>query len=502
MRLTQLLDRATLLLTLFAAVSTIYIYNYPFFHGCAFPSPPGHSHAPFRLLALGDPQLEGDTSLPGGTANISFLFQRSIECYTRLRNATYLSTKLVEAHNLTTTFLGHDIPWALATQRKRLDLWGNDYYLAHVYRSVKRWTRPTHITVLGDLLGSQWIGVPEFHSRADRFYSRVFRDAVKSPELGGAWNESVDWTKTLINVAGNHDIGYAGDFDTHRVIRFEERFAPMNWDIAFELSSSSSSLRIANHSGPDEDSPPRINIVVLNSMNLDAPAYNQTLQEESRVFLEQQFSVARNLRPKDAVVLLTHIPLHKQTGLCTDGPFFAFFPEEQSGGISEQNHLGDTTSLGILDGLYLDDSDEGQMKARAGIILNGHDHEGCAVIHRLPSAPAVVNGTNTSSLGDWTAAVHPGHADDLSPQAVREITVRSMMGSYGGNAGLVSGWFDEEMGRWRFEYRACGFGVQHIWWAVHILDIVAVLVLGFTVAVHALGRRTTVVKVGREKKEQ
>jgi hypothetical protein len=36
--------------------STYYIYNYPRIHGCSWPNP----EAPFRLLALADPQIEGD----------------------------------------------------------------------------------------------------------------------------------------------------------------------------------------------------------------------------------------------------------------------------------------------------------------------------------------------------------------------------------------------------------------------------------------------------------
>lgn len=36
--------------------STYYIYNYPRIHSCSWPNP----EAPFRLLALADPQIEGD----------------------------------------------------------------------------------------------------------------------------------------------------------------------------------------------------------------------------------------------------------------------------------------------------------------------------------------------------------------------------------------------------------------------------------------------------------
>src|SRR5436305_12403225 len=78
-----------LLLIPLSLVATVYLYFSPVFHLCTFPSPgissavsflstfEGHigdaaasnaQMAPFRLLALGDPQLEGDTSLPDSDA--------------------------------------------------------------------------------------------------------------------------------------------------------------------------------------------------------------------------------------------------------------------------------------------------------------------------------------------------------------------------------------------------------------------------------------------------
>jgi hypothetical protein len=48
--------QSLLLILLTTIPSTYYIYNYPRIHGCAWPDP----SAPFRLLALADPQIEGD----------------------------------------------------------------------------------------------------------------------------------------------------------------------------------------------------------------------------------------------------------------------------------------------------------------------------------------------------------------------------------------------------------------------------------------------------------
>jgi len=74
-------------------------------------------------------------------------------------------------------------------------------------------------------------------------------------------------------------------------------------------------------------------------------------------------------------------------------------------------------------------------------------------------------------------------SDDEDVPGVREVTVRSMMGEFGGHAALVSAWWDTDKGRWEIEVGGCDFGVQHIWWAVHIVDfIVALVVLATGVA--------------------
>ena len=81
-------------------------------------------------------------------------------------------------------FYFEDVPNELSSLRKRLDLWGNDFYLAHVYRTMDWWAEPTHVTVLGDLVGSQWISDAEFDRRGRRFWDRVFKGAERvSDEL-------------------------------------------------------------------------------------------------------------------------------------------------------------------------------------------------------------------------------------------------------------------------------------------------------------------------------
>ena len=456
-------------------IALTYVYVYPVLQQCSFPlgkraetichfdgSDPTAAApaelAPFRLLAFADPQLEGDTSLPD--PNAAWLPSLA-------RVGEVGVARAVEG------VVWRDVPGLLQGYRKKLDLWGNDLYLAHVYRMVDWWTQPTHTVVLGDLLGSQWIGDEEFSRRTGRFWSKVIDGAAKVPQdvtdVSGrieVLGQDDAWRKRLIAVAGNHDIGYAGDINEHRIERFESAFGSVNWEIRFRLANDT---QPASSSFPNllQTTPPTLHLIILNSMNLDTPAYNPELQQQSLDFLDAQLHPS-NHPSNSGTVILTHIPLHKKEGICVDAPYFSYFPEDQGGGISEQNHLSPEISARILDGLVHEGSGGG-----TAVVLNGHDHEGCDTLHYR-------DGTTDSEgegEGGWDAShfnsVKSRSTDDVSA-GLREITVRSMMGSYGGNAGLLSAWFDNEAGRWRFEYETCMFGVQHFWWAAHVLALVEV----------------------------
>nr|POE68863.1 protein ted1 [Quercus suber] len=446
-----------------ALIGILYLYFYPVLQNCQFPpakpaeaachidgsastSGAAAELAPFRLLALGDPQLEGDTSIP------------------RARDDRTFSERIwTEGFGFA---VKEDLGRALQGYRKRLDLWGNDLYLAHIYRSVKWWTQPSHTVVLGDLLGSQWIGDEEFARRSDRFWNRVFRHAEKVPsavtDVSGQY-EALEgdgrWEKRIIAVAGNHDIGYAGDIDGSRIERFEEAFGRVNWEIRFRLNDSispSGSRSTVGNVGQHAESVPELRLVVLNSMNLDSPAYDPEMQAQSLAYLNEHLTTESRKESHSATILLTHIPLYKEAGICVDAPFFSYFDSSHGGGIKEQNQLSTEISHEILNGL----SKEG-----TAVILNGHDHEGCDTTH----APS------DGSEDSWSASPYlrsSAQRSNYTSRAIREITVRSMMGSFSGNAGLFSAWFDHEAREWRFEYDVCVLGVQHIWWAGHVLMLI------------------------------
>ena len=532
-----------------AVAFTAYLYLYPVFSGCAFPLPTpsvqsnddataataatvryltkpdtaaafretlrqhvlgsvGSSAditasartAPFRLLALGDPQLEGDTSIrnygrepfPHLTKAVGHFSSRTsgVTPWTRTRRALH---DLID-------FYFVDVPDFLESTRKRLDLVVNDYFLGHIYRTLRWWARPSHVTVLGDLLGSQWISDEEFERRSHRFWNRSFRGGERVPddvaaypqneyELAGLLAVEDDtaaaWRRRIINVAGNHDIGYAGDLTKARLERFERTFGKAAYELRFELPITNATINatIFDEDGnPDSDRlPPELRVVVLNNMNLDTPAVEQELQDKTYTFINDVIGTASAVEFRGHFTLvLTHIPFYKAAGICVDPPFFSF--HSGGGGVKEQNQLSDHATRGLLEGVYGLNGDSqapGSGAGRRGVVLNGHDHEGCDVWHYIDQNESAEE--RAWRAARWDDALADGLPGKPDAPGIREITLRSMMADFGGNAGLLSAWFDEDTWEWRFDFATCPLGRQYYFWFVHIYDLVvlvAVLVYG------------------------
>ncbi|GMG40600.1 unnamed protein product [Ambrosiozyma monospora] len=153
--------------------------------------------------------------------------------------------------------------WPSTKYIKRLDNYGNDYYLGHIYKVMKPRLQPSHVVVMGDLFSSQWISDSEFYNRTKRYMTRLFprpseqtqveidflnehndvdwqshyhffREAVENGTfLQSEWyhyNDVYDWTSAnltneplFINISGNHDIGY-GDTTYQHMARWRKLF--------------------------------------------------------------------------------------------------------------------------------------------------------------------------------------------------------------------------------------------------------------------------------------
>lgn len=521
MYFSSVLRYAVFLLVPLSFFLTTYLYLYPVFHLCAFPSSEQDTRseylntirqhtpfpnsdakkiAPFRLLALGDPQLEGDSSIDGidsiNLPNLKKFWKDALLLEGTKHNP--LQRLRHSLHDLVDLALD-DIPGVLEVWRKRFDHVGNDYYLGHIYRTMHWWTKPTHVTVLGDLVGSQWIDDEEFGARAWRYWNRVFRggrrveDALftqPSQDFEGTLvlgEDAQAWTERIINVAGNHDVGYAGDLSPARMSRFTKHFGKANYEMRFRLPVNSNTT---TDSQEREKPHPEVRIIVLNDMNLDTPASSKEMQDETYAFLNSAITTSADVdRAALFTVVLTHIPLYKEAGICVDSPMFDFFSGKFENGVKEQNQLSIDASRGVLEGIFGMSGRTnvpGQGFGRNGVILNGHDHAGCNVYHYInQSQPPQQEWKATT----WNDALSAGINEEAGVPGLREITVRSMMGDFAGNAGMMSLWFDEESWEWKFEFVNCGLGTQHIWWLVHIVDLITIgvgLVYGILLLVQKL----------------
>lgn len=374
--------------------------------------------------------------------------------------------------------------WPNTPMMKRLDNLGNDYYLGHIYKLMKNRLDPQFVCIMGDIVSSQWTGDSEFYNRTRRILTRSFPrpEGQCSAELthinkhedmnwvkdmedfedqlynGGyedekffSYQDIYDWTngtfidpKTgynteplFLNVTGNHDIGY-GDTTYQHMSRWWKLYGKDNFWIEYDN---------------DTDHPWRI--VMLNSLALDGPMLQPQLQD----YVWQFVNVLKNREYKGSTILLTHIPMHKREGLCYDGPFFEYYKESGCHGCSpsrvgllkSQNFLSPETSQKIMDAVF--------GSSKSGIILTGHDHNGC---------DNYFNYLNEEE--GWVA-----DKKIKSDKWIREITVRSIMGDYDGTIGLMTGQFNPSDDKWDFEYTQCKFTVQHVWWAAQIITLLALL---------------------------
>lgn len=373
--------------------------------------------------------------------------------------------------------------WKKTPYITRLDIFGNDYYLGHIASMMKKRLHPSHMVVMGDLFSSQWIGDSEFYNRTERYTSRIFgRDtswlkdikeeshdhegykvnwrkwgdafnAIRSTEkpwdFGFDYNDVYSWDpenedSLFINITGNHDIGYSGDITYQHISRFHELFGKVNYWIEYDT---------------DTDHPWRI--VVLNSLALEGPALQPEFIETTWEFLYQLFE----RRFQGSTVLLTHVPFYKKEGLCSDGPEFDYYPKDferepyKANLLRSQNHLSEDVTNRVLNLIFDND--------KPGIILTGHDHVGCETMYN-----------KNSKEGTWTAAAKK-ESQDL---VIEEITVKSMMGEFDGNTGLVTGHFNKRLGTWEWSFTLCPFAIQHVWWFAKV----SALVTGFLWSLYIL----------------
>ncbi|ANZ73674.1 BA75_00515T0 [Komagataella pastoris] len=373
--------------------------------------------------------------------------------------------------------------WPNTPYIKRLDNFGNDYYLGHIYRTMKRRLLPSHVAVMGDLFSSQWISDSEYYNRTRRYMTRLFpqpeqhtldamnfvdkhedvdwrtfygwmngnlNDGSFLKEEEYAYYDIYDWTKPriegqplFINITGNHDVGY-GDTTYQHLARYRKLFGKDNYFIEYDNNT---------------DHPWRI--VVLNSLALDGPL----LQPEFQTYTWQFVEMLSKQKYPGQTILMTHIPFYKREGLCIDGPFVEYFTEENAledyriGLLKSENHLQYETSQKVLNAVF--------QSGKPGIVLTGHDHEGCE------------NFYSKDENNVWVADKSVKNKNFY----IKEATVRAMMGDFDGHAGIMTGHLNKSTGLWEWNYSSCPFSVQHVWWVGHVGIALSILLqsIGFLI---------------------
>ncbi|KAK9460596.1 uncharacterized protein V1516DRAFT_421232 [Lipomyces oligophaga] len=318
----------------------------------------------------------------------------------------------------------------------KLDIFGNDFFLGHLHKKLFHLLNPSHVVVLGDLFSSQWIDDEEFEHRQHRYRKRIFRQLYGNIDGPGPHRPLI-W-----NLSGNHDIGYAHEVTDERVERFEKYFGKLNF-VYYGY---------------------KWRAIIFDSMSIDGSLddldFGQGLRTKAvRAFLEEQMAVDF----QGTTILLTHVPFHKEQGACVDPPFFSYYDEGTNRLIREQNMISRETSQWILEGFF---------GYGHGLIINGHDHEGCMVIHQKMEqqweAQPLAKGETSY---DYTFEPE----DD---SRVLEVTVRSMMGQYGGNSGLLYGSYSDNREDFsKFKFTLCVFGSQTKWWVATIMLTLSAITL-------------------------
>ncbi|CCE62283.1 hypothetical protein TPHA_0C01270 [Tetrapisispora phaffii CBS 4417] len=355
--------------------------------------------------------------------------------------------------------------WKKSSYLAMLDVYANDCYLGHIYSMMKERLSPTHVATLGDLFSSQWISDSEFYNRTTRYVTRLYnRDTTNLVRLKKESEDEkgqyrVDWQSwgddynkrrlsdppafdygysdvyswdpehedfLFINVTGNHDIGYSGDVTYQHMSRFSHLFGKDNYWVEYDAGT--------DHAW---------RLVVLNSLLLDGPALQPEFVEGTWAFLR----ALENRNFTGSTVLLTHVPFYKEAGLCADGPMFSYYPDVYEREpykvnlLRAQNHLSKNTTDKVLSSIFNND--------RPGIILTGHDHVGCETVFNRQEETKTWNCT--------TDMVNSGYN-------IREVTVRSMMGEFGGNTGVFTGHFNKTSNNWEWNFTLCPFALQQVWW--------------------------------------
>ncbi|KAJ2473316.1 hypothetical protein GGI02_000939 [Coemansia sp. RSA 2322] len=309
----------------------------------------------------------------------------------------------------------------------KYDLLVNDYYQHHVYKATIAAFCPHYVVTMGDIFSSQWVSKDEYNRRLQRF--RWISHQIDSS------NRPTRSNHIYYYMAGNHDIGYGEETEAYHINRFASNFGPLNTEWLTRVDGKLHRFAI------------------LNAMNLDKTRHAE-YRAQAWSFVKH-LAAERQQNPEIPLILFSHIPLHKQADACTAAAGTRYL----DGFVEYQDYLSPTTSAYLLHCLA------------PVFVLSGHDHDGCRAAHTVKADAgygiALGNsgkllrlskdlcGMSPEDLDNYQASIEAFAHQTVAPATgfngtagtstwdTLEVTVRSVMGAYGGAAGV----FDIEKSR-------------------------------------------------------
>ncbi|XP_053322172.1 metallophosphoesterase 1 [Spea bombifrons] len=224
-----------------------------------------------------------------------------------------------------------------------------EWQMERSYQSALWLLQPDIVFILGDLFDEgKWSNSKAWDEDVERFH-RMFRHPSHTE---------------LIVVVGNHDIGFHYEMTIHKLNRFER---------AFNLTSG----EVLSRKG--------VNFVLVNSVALEGDNCVICRAAESQIFevsrklncsrMTDDADLRKNCRgverlPPSAPILLQHYPLYRESDSSCTG--------EDSASLEEKRVL----FMEKYDVLSKDASEKLLRLLRPRLILSGHTHSACEVLHR------------------------------------------------------------------------------------------------------------------------
>ena len=211
-----------------------------------------------------------------------------------------------------------------------------DVYLKKNYKAMLRALNPSYVFFLGDYLDNGRLSTDKyFRGQLERFNSIFKRKKYKK---GKKW---------MINLPGNHDIGWADGVKIPSRKRFKKYFGNPN------------SVKVINN----------VEFISLDTISLSA--MEESIYGPAREFFDTNFGTSIvKTKPR---VLFTHVPLYRDPNELTCGPLRESSVFHTSKGYQYQLVLSPELSSDILN------------RIKPDLIFSGDDHDYCDVNHPSPS---------------------------------------------------------------------------------------------------------------------